>query len=166
VDGTRRVAILSFAVGVTLAVTILVLNVAATPQSGQVENPIGPPPPLALGNSIDAVSGSQSWYNFSVEEVSPSLSLGRLSFDLRSSNGSALSPPPGSRVDLIAPDRTVEAMFSLGGVGTYDPGYDGNTRLTTANVISLSYIGSDPMSLQGDTLIVWTLPGACSAEIT
>jgi hypothetical protein len=166
VDGPRRVATVTLAIGVLVAVAMMVLDLATVPQSGQLGPPIGQQPPLTLGSSVDAVSWSEHWYNFSVAEASPSLTLGRLSFDLRDPNGSTLSPPPGSGVEILAPNWTVEAKFSLGGAGTYEPGYDGDTGLTTANVVSLSYVGSDPLTLQGDALFVGTSPGACSTEIT
>jgi hypothetical protein len=164
VGDSPRVALLSVTVGALVAVAILVLNVQAMPSPNN-SIPVGGSPLLAFSTSADAVSGSLNWYNFSVE-VASGLTLDRLTFDLRSPNGSALTPPPGSGVDVLTSNWTIEAQYPLGGVATYSPGYQAHTPLLAGDVFSLFYMGRDPTTLQGDELLVLTSPGSCEGPIT
>jgi hypothetical protein len=170
VDKSSRVAIAALAAGVVLGATLLTLSATEFPHTGEQGPPVGVRPPLTLSGSADAATGSgsalETWYNFSVEEVSSSLTLERLTFDLKTPTGSNLTAPPGSGVDILASNWTLEANFSIGGAGTYAPGYGPSTHLATANVVSLFYTGLDPMSLAGDSLFVSTSPGACVTVIT
>jgi hypothetical protein len=170
VDKSNRVAIAVLATGVLLGAAIVAISATEFSSSGQMGClPCGAPP-LALGGSVDAAAGSgsalENWYNFSVYEASPSITLGGLTFELKAPTGSNMTPPPGSGVDVLAPNDALEANYLLGGKGTYEPGYAASTRLTSGSLVSLFYVGRNPSSLSGDWLFVSASLATCSTEIT
>ena len=131
------------------------------------EQPIGIT--LAWGASVDAATGPNHWYNFTIEAVSPNMSLGLLSFELKSSNGTpTLLPTGGVAVATPGPSSlaSVGAIFILGGSWTYEPGFSPATILTTNNFLSLFFSGSTPHSLVGDDLFATGCFGTVSGPVS
>ena len=164
--GHRRTALLALSVGVIAGISILVLN-ASTPY-----------PPTAVGcglcddglfafsGSTDSSSGTESWYNLTIEEVSPTTALGNIAFELESPTGSPI-PPPESGLNIVQIDGPIEASYAFGQQGAYQPGFSASTPLTTSDLISVFlHFSPENTSLAGYTLWAYLPDGICSGPIT
>jgi hypothetical protein len=123
-------------------------------------------PPLAFEGSVDTTKGANHWYNFTLTVGNDCYSLGILSFQVRSPNGTAAMLPANSGVAVATPSEEMEAEFNLGVGWVYESGFSANTLLTSQNTLSPVYSGGTPSSLVGDTLSILSPIGSCTGAIT
>lgn len=162
---SRRDALVALSAGVVLALSILILN-AGTPSSSSPSTCLPCGSLFAFSGSTDASSGTVNWYNMTVESVTPSITLGSISFDLESPNGSKIAPP-GSGVNIVQINGPIEASYAFAESGTYELGFSADTPITGSDLISVYlFVSEQASSLVGYVLIAHVPEETCAGPIT
>ena len=174
---TRQVAVAMFVAGVVVAAVVLEVTYFAFPtptqpapcsssndgyldSHGSNGQPFGSA--LAFGAPVDTTRGSDQWYNMTIESAGADLTVGVLSFVIRTPLGANLSAPSGDGVGIaVAATGSLEAAYVFGAGWVYDAGFKATSPVTTNDDLSVLYTGTNPAHLVGFSLVAFLQPPVC-----